>query len=318
MPKEESDNLSLHGDDTEQTEQKTAESAEQTEVDTAQEEAEPQAETEAAVEPQPEQAAVAVADAAQEAIEPQAEAADVVAEIKPLYPVPETRAAQKRLAAVFMIFAAAIVFCVYIVQFFHFLEPLFYRVYYGNLKKVFYNVLCVAAWVPMLVGVHLLLKKYTGMKAFRRYKRELPLKRSLLLFGSAVLSIFIVSACLGFELKPVQELGKRVTGVQLWSNASSYVQGGVKLLFYIIFIAVVQEAGELLYTGKYSKFIPWGGIAAMLLFGFGDVIVAYATNSGVMFAWMYLAFNLIYGVLYLIADKSFYVTYIASLIIFIL
>lgn len=231
----------------------------------------------------------------------------------------KTRDEEKRLAAIYMIFAAAIVFCVYIAQLLHLLEePLFSRVYYGNLKKLFFYISNIIVWIPMLVGVHLLLKKYTGYKAFHLSADELPLKRILLLYACTVVPIFIVSAALGFNLKIVYELGSRITGVQAWSNASAYLHGGVKLLFFVIFIAIVQEAGELLYKGKHAKFIPWGGIACMLIFGFGDVIVAYATGSGVLFAWLYLAFDLLYGVIYLIGKKSYYVTFILSLIIYIL
>ena len=230
-----------------------------------------------------------------------------------------TRAEEKRLAALYMIFAAAIIFCVYVVQILHLLErPLFSRIYYGNLPKLMYNACSIILWVPMLVGVHLLLKKYTGRKAFHRSHREISLKRILLLYACTVVPIFIVSAALGFKLKIVYELGSRITGVQAWSNASAYLYGGVKLLFFVIFIELVQETGELLYKGEKSPLIPWGGIAAMLIFGFGDVIVAYATGSGIMFAWLYLAFDLIYGVIFLVSNRSFYVTFILSLIIFIL
>ena len=231
----------------------------------------------------------------------------------------KTREEEKRLAAIYMIFAAAIVFCVYIVQIFHILEePLFSRVYYGNIPKVLYNACCGVVWIPMLVGVHLLLKKFTGYKAFHLAHRELPLKRILLLYACTVIPIFIVSAALGFELKIVHELGTRVTGIQVWSNASDYLYGGVKLLFFIIFIEILQEAGELLYKGKGSTFIPWGGIAAMLVFGFGDVIVAYATGAGVLFAWLYLVFDLLYGVIFLVSKKSYFATFVLSLIIYIL
>lgn len=231
----------------------------------------------------------------------------------------KTRAEEKRLAALYLIFAAAIVFCVYIVQFLHFMEkPLFSRIYYGNLPKLMYNACSIVVWVPMLVGIHLLLKKYTGRKAFHRSKHEISLKRILLLYACTLVPIFIVSAALGFKLKIVYELGSRITGVQAWSNASAYLYGGVKLLFFVIFIELVQETGELLYQGKYTSFIPWGGIAAMLIFGFGDVIVAYASGAGILFAWLYLAFDLVYGVIFLVSNRSYYVTFILSLIIFIL
>lgn len=230
-----------------------------------------------------------------------------------------TREEEKKLAFTYLIFAAIILAGIYIVQIFHVFNPLFDRVYYGNLTTIFYYICNVVVWIPFIVLLYKFVLKYTGLKLFRK-SAPLSLKRSLIIYVCAVVPIFIVSAVLGFELKVVVELGKKVTGMQLATNGASYAHGAVKLLLAVMFIELVQEAGQLLYKGKYCNRIPWGGIALAVIFGFAEVIVAYTTGTttAFLFAWMYIAFDLLYGVIYLLSNKNFFVTYFVSLIIFIL
>lgn len=231
-----------------------------------------------------------------------------------------TRAQEKKLAAKYLIFAGIALACVYLAQIFRLLAPLFEPIYYGNLTTLLISVCQAIFWIPCIVVLYFQIKRFTGYKVFRRAKTQLSLKRSLIIYACAVVPIFIVSAALGWELKVVFELGKRVTGMQLATNAVQYANGAVKLLLAIIMIELVQEAVELLYKGKYGKEIPWGGIALALVFGFLEVIVAYATGTGSvrMFAWLYVAFDALYGVIYVLSKKNFFITFFVSLIIYIL
>ena len=229
-----------------------------------------------------------------------------------------TREQEKKLAYRYLIFAAIAFACIYFVQIFHLFDPLFDRIYYGNLTTVFFYICNALVWIPVLILLNKFIVKYTGYKVFHRADSELSLKRSLIIYACAVVPIFIVSAALGFQLKIVFELGKRVTGMQLLTNACMYAHGAVKLLYAVVIIELVQEAGQLLYKGKYADRIPCGGIALALVFGFTEVIVAYASGAYTLFAWLYIAFDLMYGVIYLLCKKNFFVTYFVSLIIYIL
>lgn len=231
---------------------------------------------------------------------------------------PLSRADEKKSAYKYLIFAAITFAGIYFAQIFHLFDPLFSRIYYGNLTTIFFYILNVFFWIPFIVVLYKQIRKRTGFCVFFRESTPLSLKRSLIIYACAVVPIFIVSAALGFQLKIVVELGKRVTGMQLITNASMYGHGAVKLILAVIFIELVQEAVELLYKGKYSKQIPWGGIALALLFGFTEVIVAYASGAFTMFAWLYIAFDLLYGVIYLLGKKRFSLTFFVSLIIYIL
>ncbi len=254
-------------------------------------------------------------DAAQSA--PQENAPSNAAEEQPTAP-PPTRAQEKKTAFIYLLFALGALACVYIAQIFQLLSPLYHYIYYGNVTTLLISVTQAIFWIPCIVLLYWGVKKCTGYKLFRRTHQELSLKRSMIIYACAIVPIFVVSAVLGFELKVVFELGKRVTGMQLATNAVVYANGAVKLVLAVIMIELVQEAVELLYKGKYAKQIPWGGIALALVFGFLEVIVAYGTHAYTTFAWLYIAFDLLYGVIYVLSKKNFYVTFFVSLIIYIL
>ena len=229
-----------------------------------------------------------------------------------------TRAEEKRLAYKYLLFAGITLALIYVPHIFRLLIPLFDKIYYGNLSEMFMYICHVVFWVPLLPVLYKQIKKHTGYKVFRKSGQELSLKRSLWIYLCAVLPIFLVSAVLGFELKIVYELGKRVTAMQITTNVVMYADGFVKLILCVVIIELVQEAAELLYKGKYARKIPWGGIVLCVLYGSLELIVAYALHLHHGLAWLYVAFDLLYGVIYLLSKKNFFITYFVGLIIYLL
>lgn len=239
-------------------------------------------------------------------------------------PTPDGQAVapvNKKKQALIYILCAGIIFAgIYIVQLFNLLRPLFRNVYYGNLTTVYFMIFCASFWVPFILAAFFLIKKYVKVNLFIMGKGEIPFKRSLIIYAIAFITIFIISASLGFELKVVKELGKKVTKVKVITNGVTYGYNAIKLILATFIIELIQEAGELLWGDKhkYAKYVPYGGITLALTFGFAEVIVAYALKTASVFTWVNIVFYLIYGVLYLLSNKRFTITYFVSLIIFIL
>ena len=224
----------------------------------------------------------------------------------------------KRTALIYFIFAAITLAGIYVVQLFRLTEPLFQYVYRGNMSMVFFYGLCVVFWVPFIILLNKFVKKYTGSNLFAHADTPISLKRTMIIYACAVIPIFIISACLGFTLKIVYELGSRVSQMQIITNATMYANGAVKLILAVIFLQLTHKACELLYRGKFANVIPWGGIVLALTYGPLELAVAYITGSGILFAWLGIAFALLYGIIYLLGKKSFFITYFVSLIIYIL
>lgn len=227
----------------------------------------------------------------------------------------------KKKQALIYILCAGIIFAgIYLAQLLNFTRPLFKNIYYGNLKTVFFMILCACFWIPCIIVEFVLVRKYCKINLFAMGKDKIPLKRSLIIYAIAFVTIFIISASLGFELKIVKELGKNVTQIKIITNASNYGYNAIKLIMATFIIELLQEAGELLWGDKhkYAKFIPYGGIAVAVVYGGCEVIAAYALKMATVFTWVNIALYLIFGIIYLLSNKRFTITYFVSLVIFIL
>ena len=228
---------------------------------------------------------------------------------------------ETKTALLYLLFALIALAAIYVVQLFHFLEPLFSDVHQGNFTSMFFYVFNVAFWIPAIIALSFCIKKFTGYNVFHKGTSELSLRRSLIIYAMVAVPIFIVSAVLGFNLKVVIELGTDLSAAQVATNGVMYVHGAVKLVLAIMIIELVQEAfGKLIKLKfKYAEYIPWGGIVLALTFGFLEVIVtshtAFIPNT---FMWLYLGFDLLYGIIYVVAKKNAFVAYFTSLILFIL
>lgn len=226
---------------------------------------------------------------------------------------------EKTTALLYLMFAFIALIAIYVVQFFHYLEPLFSDVHQGDFTSIFFYCFNIAFWIPAIAALAICIKKFTGYNVFHKGTSEIPLKRSLIIYALVAVPIFVVSAILGFELKVVFELGTKLSAAQVATNGVMYVHGAVKLVLGMMIIELVQEAFEKLFKFKYCEWIPWGGIVLALTFGFLEVIVtshtAFIPNT---FMWLYIGFDLIYGIIYVIAKKNAFVAYFTSLILFIL
>lgn len=221
-------------------------------------------------------------------------------------------------AAKYFVFAAITIAVIYVVQVFRLFELLFQYAYRGNLSTVVYCIITVVCWIPAIILLYKFVLKTTGYKLFNRKNPPISFKRACIIYGSVLLSVLIISISLGFQFKVVYELNKNLMQLHIIKNAVLYAQGSAELILAVIALELVQEGAELLYKGKGAKYIPWGGIALAITYGIGEVIVAYLTGGSIIFAWLMIAFCVLLGEIYLIGHKSFSVTLLCAILIYIL
>lgn len=226
--------------------------------------------------------------------------------VRAAYATSRKRGVRELTAALFLILG------VYVSQLLHLLEaPLFSKVYYGNLNSTFFAVLAALYIYLFAILFHRRMKKRFGISPFQKFREKFFLKRKLALYIMTVLPIVLTAAALNFKFKIIFELGERITGMTLVGNAVGYIYAAAKIFCAIYVIFLVEDAFDNLFERKPR--LPYGGLAAMLTFGFLEMLFA---NS--MFAWLYFALFLYFGVIYLASGKAFAVTYAISMILYVL
>ncbi len=194
----------------------------------------------------------------------------------------------------------------------NFLTPIFDNIYYGNLVDMFTAISSALIWGLEIVLVVLALKKF-NIQIFtaKENKGELKLWKVWTLFAITLIPMLIVSACIGWKVKIVYSLGVRVTVVKLLSNVCEILAYSFRLILMIMFIACVQNGFEMILKCKIK--IPYGAILALLTFGLVDFFV-FAQDLRAF----YLFASFLFGIIYLVADKKFSLTWLLSYLIFLL
>ena len=132
-----------------------------------------------------------------------------------------------------------------------------------------------------------------------------------MLFVLTILPMLIISACINWKVKIVYALGIRVTTVGLACNVCEILSYAVRMILMVMFIASIQKGFECIFKTKYI--IPYGAIFAFLTFGLIDFFAL-----GMDLRAFYLIVSLLYGVIYLVADRRFSITWVLCYLIYLL
>lgn len=213
----------------------------------------------------------------------------------------------------YFIVAGIILLCLYSNAVAKLFEPIFDNIYYGNLVDMFSAIISALVWGVEIVALIFVCRKI-GVKLFtirQNRGKELKLWKVIVLFVLTVLPMIVISACLSWKVKIVYALGERVTTVGLVCNVCEILAYAVRMILMVMFIASIQKGFEILFKTKYV--IPYGAIFALITFGLIDFFVI-AMDLRVF----YLVVSFLYGIIYLVADKKFAVSWILCYLIYLL
>lgn len=209
-------------------------------------------------------------------------------------------------------FAAIILVCLYSNVLSKFFVPLFDDIYYGNLTNLFVAVVNAIIWgLEVLILVLVAKKLSVNFFTEKENKGELKLWKVFTLFALAIIPILIISASIGWKVKIVHALGERVTIMGLLCNVCEMLAYAVRMVLMIMFISCIQKSFEGIIATK--LIVPYGAILAILTFGLIDFFF-----FPVAFNAFYLVMSFLYGVIYLVADKKFALSYLICYLIYLL
>lgn len=204
--------------------------------------------------------------------------------------------------------------CIYSAKISNVFLPLFSKVYFGNLNQMFLAIATIIIWIFELVAVTHVSKNIFKIDLYSKRKKDsekISLINTLFIFLLVFIPIMVISWLLGWNLKIVDDFGQKIENINILSVVSRYAMNILKILWATIIISLAQEGMEKIIKTKIR--IPWGGIILMLSFG---VIELFLFEG--KFKLMYFFFNLIFGIVYLLANKRFSVTFWVSYVLYIL
>ena len=213
----------------------------------------------------------------------------------------------------YFIIAGIILLCLYSNGIADLFIPIFDNIYYGNLVRLFVAITSAIIWGIEILAIVLICKKL-NIEIFTpklSKGKELQTWQVILLFVLTILPMLIISACINWQVKIVYALGVRVTTVGLVCNVAEVLAYAVRMILMIMFISCIQKGFELIFKSKYV--IPYGAIFAFLTFGIIDFFVL-----GMGLAAFYLIVSILYGIIYLVSNRKFALTWLLCYLIYLL
>lgn len=193
------------------------------------------------------------------------------------------------------------------------ISPLFDWVGYGAMEPFFDEVFTCIIWiVEILVFEGINKKKFkTSILSNAEVKgHELPLKRVFIISGIVAACILIISAQIDFQVKPFYDLGEKFSGYELLNNAGIFLRNIVKCFWIVIMLKAAQEFLEQQFgTGK-GRYL-YAGLAMVLTVGIYDFVMGM-NNLPVTYSLLYL----VYGIIYMLAEKHMLKSYLLIMLIY--
>ncbi len=204
----------------------------------------------------------------------------------------------------------AIIFTPYLAKIF---TPLLDFVGYGAMRPFFDKLFTCILWIIEMVIMVTIFNKKFNIKIMSNQEtigQELTVKRMIIISATVVICILIISAQVGFQVKPFYDLGEKFNGYELTNNAGAFLRNIVKCAWIVMMLKAAQEFAEDI-MGKGRSIYIMAGVILMLTLGVYDIITGMNNLT-----WTYFALNLIFGWIYLLTDRSMIKSYLLIMFIY--
>lgn len=193
------------------------------------------------------------------------------------------------------------------------ISPLFDYVGYGAMRIFFDELFTSLIWLVEIVIMAVIYQKrmkYNILSNPDTKGQELPMKRIVLIGCVVAACILLISAQIGFQVKPFYDLGEKFNGYELSNNLGIFIRNIVKCIWIVIMTKAAQGFVEEC-ANKGKMLFPVAGVILMATLGVYDLITGM-NNLSVTYFLLYV----VYGEIYLLTERSMSKSYLLILFIF--
>ncbi len=192
------------------------------------------------------------------------------------------------------------------------------KIAYGYLYGLFTEIHTVLFWLLEAVLFYLVgkLLREKGVLTVEAPKKEswkpIPPKNLCILTGICAGCVLLLSAVIGFQVKPFYDLGEKVTGYQIWCAVGVIGRNAFKCMWALAMLLCGLRMADELIKAYAVQEKPWlrlllGG-SFLLLFGIFDIftsVLAYPVNTrSILIAAVYFLFYALFPLVYYYAEEN--------------
>lgn len=185
-------------------------------------------------------------------------------------------------------------------------SPLFENIYYGHLTNLFNSIVRALIYLILVIILSVTYKKINNEK---REKKELPLKKKVVLYSITIFFITVISLMANWQLKPLNDLGEKYTIIQIYDKL-----GEIGVLAFDIYIMLSMfKHFDNFYISNFKDNKLYSFSIIFILFTYS--IYSLITNLNI-YQLIFIPFTLLLGFIYPYTEKSFWKTYLIAVLVF--
>ncbi len=192
-------------------------------------------------------------------------------------------------------------------------NPLYKKVYYGTLNNLFNYIVASIIWIICTIVIVKICKKKMNFNPLieKKEKEYLPIKNMIILSLLTIIPILLVSGLIGWNFKPIYDLGTHFTGMELGHHLVYLLSCVFKLLLVYMIIRISNEALVNIFPS--FSYIPFGALFTLLTFGLYELIIGL---HYLPIVYLLLIFAMFY--IYLYSNKTFSKGFILMVLIYLI
>lgn len=209
-----------------------------------------------------------------------------------------------------LLFAILCFVCILVGYVANFFSPLLDKIYYGQIGYLLNNVAKAIVYIILIIVLHFSWKKLSKEEKTKKDKKELPMKKVIVLYVTTLLFITLISILAGWQLKPLSDLGEKYTGLKIWDKVTDLVVLGFEVFFMMKSFQHLDKyfvANNL----KSYKYYCLSILPILVFFSTYRLIVDLS-----IYQIVFIPFTAFIGFIYPYTEKSFWKTYLISLLVF--
>lgn len=181
---------------------------------------------------------------------------------------------------------------------------------FGEYEVLFFSIIKCLFYIAFII-LYLKFAKITDFNPLTKKSQKMNLKQLLTIYAITLICIFMISFSINYNLNITFMLGLYTAITEVTNLVSTLVAYAFRIFLSFIAMAYIQEAFELIWQKPALKYVPFGSIVIFLTTGIIEFTLGISPVNLVL--WFC---NLVYGLIYLVSGKRFWVSFFMFIFIF--
>lgn len=180
---------------------------------------------------------------------------------------------------------------------------------YGHYTYVFASIGKLSIFIIGIIILKLLYKKFNKNRKER--KEPITIKKKITLYFIALIFITIVSLMSGWQLKPLSDLGEKYSALKIYDAIADIITLSVEI--YLMTCILYHFDKFYCANFKSFKYFTPAIVGVLLTYSVYNLIMDFT-----VYQFIFIPFTALLGFIYPYCNRSIFITYVISVLVFLI